>query len=129
MKTILLAALLLSAPLAFAQADAVTAHLTVNAGTAAAPGWRECDVTVPDGANVGDLLDAAVDQDCILEWSYDTFAGFGRYVTSIDNVAGAAATYWAFRVNGQYSDLGIDSVVVQQGARYTFTYEQWVVPL
>lgn len=101
----------------------------MNAGTADAPGWRDCDVTVPEGANVGDLLDQAVEDGCILEWSHETYPGYGRYVASIDHVAGAVATYWAFRVDGAYSELGIDSTPVREGATYAFTYEQWAFPL
>lgn len=128
--TLLLAALLLSPiPLALAAPDSATAHLTVNAGTPGAPAWRECDLTVPLGANVGDLLDRAVATGCILEWSSATFAGYGRYVTSIDHVPGAFATYWAFYVDGEYAEFGIDSTQVAPGSTYQFTYEQWVVPL
>lgn len=131
MKTILLATLLLLAPipLAGADADAITARLTVNAGTPAAPAWRDCDVTVPNGANVGALLDQAEADGCILEWDYDSYPGLGRYVVSIDHVGAQLPTYWAFRINGEYAQTGIDATSVQPGATYSFTYEQWVLAL
>lgn len=131
MKLFAISCLLLLAPvpLAFAQADTVTAHLTVNVGTPDAPAWRDCDVTVPLGSNVGDLLDQAAEDGCILEWSYDTFGSYGRYVTSIDFVPGLVVTYWAFYVDGAYAEYGIDSTYVEEGGDYQFTYEQWLVPL
>lgn len=103
--------------------------MQVNAGNAAAPGWRDCDVSVPAGSNVGRVLDQAVADGCILMWDHATFAGFGRYVTCIDHVCEAVATYWAFRVNGAYSNTGIDDTIVEGGSTYKFTYEQWVVPV
>lgn len=78
---------------------------------------------------MGDVLDQAREDGCILEWSYDTFPGFGRYVTSIDNLAGQLPTYWAFYVDGAYSGTGIDDTGVAEGSTYKFTYEQWVVAL
>lgn len=129
LKTILFCALLLAAPAAHAATDDVTVRLQVNAGHPALPGWRDCMVTVPAGSNVGDVLDQAEEDGCITQWSYDTFPGFGRYVTSIDHVPGAIATYWAFYVGGFYANEGIDDTIVAEGSTYKFTYEQWVVPL
>jgi hypothetical protein len=127
-KTILvliaLAATLAAPP---AQATDVTVHLDVTVLNAAP--LADCDVTVPAGSNVGVVLDQAVEDGCILEWSNASFPGFGRYVTSIDHVHEAVATYWAFYVDGEYSDFGIDSTFVEEGASYRFDYTQWVVPV
>ena len=126
MKTILVLltlATLLAAPV---QATTnVTVHLDVTILDTAT--LADCDVTVPSGSNVGDVLDQAVDDGCILEWSNATFPDYGRYVTSIDYVHEAVATYWAFYVNGTYSDFGIDSTIVAENATYGFDYTQWVV--
>ena len=130
LATILCALVLLPAVPAAAGADStVTVTLQVNAGHALAPAWRDCDVTVPAGSNVGDVLDQAEADGCILEWSHSTFPGFGRYVTSIDHVTEAVATYWAFRVDGVYSSTGIDDTIPVGGETLLFTYEQWAVQL
>lgn len=131
MKTFATVAFLLIVPLTaphVAAAD-VTATLFVNAGHPAAPGWRDCAVSVPAGANVGALLDAAVAQGCLLSWGADSYPGYGRYVTCIDEVCGQLPTYWAFYVDGAYSGTGIDDTAVSPGSTYEFTYEQWVVPV
>lgn len=128
MKLPLLAALLLAVPLAGAAAAAdVVVNLRVNAGTADAPAWRECDVAVPEAADGGIVLDQAVANGCILEWSSATFPGFGRYVTSIDHVGEAVATYWAFYIGGEYATVGIDDYAAADGDALQFTYEQWAV--
>lgn len=128
--TLLLAILLLSPTFAIAAAnDSVTVTLQVNAGVATGPAWRDCDVTVPAGSSVGDVLDQAEADGCILEWSYAEYPGYGRYVTSIDHVSEAVATYWAFRADGEYSQTGVDETFPLGGETYLFTYEQWAVML
>lgn len=131
MIPILVAALLAGAfvPLMAAEADAVTVQLSVNAGTSALPAWRACDVVVPARADAGDVLDQAVLDGCILEWTSAEFPQFGRYVVSIDHVTEAVATFWAFSVNGAMTDYGIDSYVAAEGDSVAFTYTEWVVPL
>lgn len=131
MKTpLLLATLLLAtlAPAALAD-DGVTVRLLVNAGAPPLPAWRDCDVHVPAGADGGALLDQAVADGCILEWSAAEFPGFGRYVSSIDHVTEALATFWALRVDGTLTDYGIDLYQATQGHVVQFTYEEWPVPL
>ena len=129
MKTsILIALLLATAPLASA-ADEVIVQLKINAGRADLPGWRDCEVGVPAGANAGVVLDQAVADGCILEWTYAEFPGFGRYVSSIDHVTEAVATFWAFAVNGASTDYGIDSYRANAGDAVTFSYTEWAFPL
>ena len=127
---ILLATLLLAtfAPVAHG-ADTVTVHLDVNAGKAGLAGWRSCDVVVPAGADAGTVLDQAAADGCILEWSHAEFAGFGRYVTSVDHVQEAVVTFWAFSVNGAYTDYGIDQYAAAEGDALGFTYTEWLAPL
>lgn len=128
LRSMLLAATLLALlPVAAtAQGDAtVTAILDVDLLGAQ---YKDCAVTVAAGATVAQLLDAAVAQGCIDEWSYEEFPGFGRYVTSIDGIPAAVVTYWALYVDGGYADCGIDCTLVTDGSTYTFNYEQWVVP-
>jgi hypothetical protein len=126
LATLLVASL---APLAHG-ADTVTVHLSVNAGKVGlVPSWRDCDVIVPAGANAGDVLDQAQADGCILEWSHAEFAGFGRYVTSIDHVTEALPTFWAFSVDGAYADYGIDGYSAVEGGSVGFTYTEWLQPL
>lgn len=122
-----LLSLALLAPLALvphASASSITVTLDVDVFDSQ---YKECQVSVPAGSDAGDVLDAAVAQGCILLWTYDTYPGFGRYVTCIDAICGAVATFWAFYTNGGFSDLGIDAYPVQHGDVLRFNYEQWVL--
>ncbi len=89
--------------------------------------YKSCPVAISPGATGGEALDAAVASGCLLEWSHDSFEGYGRYVTSVDFVSSAVATYWALYVDGQYSDLGIDALRLQPGQVLTLDYQQWIV--
>ena len=132
MKLFALLAALAVAPVAlpFAHAEeSVTATLVVDLLHPSLPDHAACDVTVAAGADVGDLLDAAVAQGCISSWEHSEFAGFGRYVTCIDGICEAVLTFWAFRVDGQFWDAGIDDTTVEAGSTYQFTYEEWPAPL
>ncbi|HVM45967.1 MAG TPA: DUF4430 domain-containing protein [Candidatus Thermoplasmatota archaeon] len=127
MKThVLLVALLLASFAPTAHASAVTVTLEVDVADA---DYKTCEIAVPAGANGGDVLDAAVAQGCILLWTHSSFDGFGRYVTCIDAVCGAVATYWSFWVDGEYSSVGIDGYRATAGSVVRFNYEQWVLPL
>ena len=113
-----------------AQLDAGAGAGLDPAAWSALPGTASCSVTVPAGANVGDVLDQAAADLCIAAWTYDEFEGFGRIVTSIDGVYGHWATWlvmgsgqwWEFFVDGGSSALGIDSVTVSEGATYEFLF-------
>lgn len=136
MKTFpfLLAALLLgAAPLANAQDDLVTVRLEVGAGNHFLPGaLASCDVSVPAGANVGDVLDAAVATGCIDSWTAIEYPGFGRFVDCINDVCSENVldlnlfgTFWAFYVDDVSASQGIDATFVEAGATYEFTYADW----
>ncbi|MHB8605512.1 MAG: DUF4430 domain-containing protein [Thermoplasmatota archaeon] len=94
-----------------------------------------CTLTVADGANGGDVLDAAVAAGCIRGWTPQSFAGFGRLVQCIDSVAGnqcendAATTFWLFSVNGAPTDCGIDGYHAAAGDSIDFAYTSWVPSL
>lgn len=128
MKLFALLAALVVAPLALPNAAAESVTVTLEVDLFGAD-YKTCDVVVPAGANGGDVLDAAVEQGCILRWTSQEFSGFGRYVDCIDVFCGAVATYWAFYYNGGYSDVGIDAIGVSGGEVLRFNYEQWVVVL
>lgn len=134
MKLFALLAILAVAPLALAAPanaaeETVVATLVVDLVHPTLPDQRSCDVVVPAGSNVGDLLDAAVDQGCLSSWESSSFPGFGRYVTCIDGICEQVVTFWAFRVDGAFSNSGIDATPVLAGSSYQFTYEQWPAPL
>ena len=130
MRTVLpLAALLLAAiaaPAASQGADTVTATLDIDL---VGVDYKDCVETVLAGSTVAQLLDAAVASGCIDSWTYAEYPGFGRYVTSIDGIPEAVATYWAFYIDGAYAQTGIDVTLVEDGHTYTFDYEQWAVQL
>jgi hypothetical protein len=126
LKTVLIALALLPAlPFALA-AETVTVTLEVDV---LGNDHKSCEVAVPAGSNAGAVLDAAVDQGCLLRWTSQEYPGFGRYVDCIDLLCGAVATYWAFYANGGYSDVGIDAYPVAEADVLRFNYEQWVVIL
>jgi hypothetical protein len=128
-----LALLALAAPPAAGEATTVTATLQVGAGNHLAPAlFADCEVTVAAGSAVGDLLDAAAAQGCIGSWEAQEFAGFGRYVTCIDDVCeqvvgGLFGTWWAFYVDEAFATQGIDDTPVRDGTVYEFVYSDWYV--
>lgn len=124
--SLVLASLLLLAAAPLAQASTVTVTLDLDVSGA---DYKTCDVRVPAGANGGEVLDAAVEQGCILLWTADEFPGYGRYVVCIDALCGAVATYWAFYLDGAYSDVGIDAYAAVEGDVLGFDYQQWVLVL
>ncbi len=120
---IVAASLLLLANPASASAT-VTVEITLNGAA-----YKSCPVALPAGADGGHALDAAVSTGCLLEWSHDSFDGYGRYVTSIDFVPSAVATFWALYVDGAFSDIGIDGLELRGGEVLRLDYQQWVVAL
>ena len=52
---------------------------------------------------------------------------YGLYVTTVDGLTldyNADKYYWAFYVDGQYAEVGVDSMEVVPGAKYSFVAEQ-----
>lgn len=132
MKTQLLIAvalLALGAPLANASTDTVTFSLTL--GHESAPSIKTCAVSVPAGANGGDVLDAATSAGCISGWTFDTFGG-ARFVTSIDGIAQQTGVFWAYYVNEEMpcgSLCGIDDPgLIVAGDNVEFVYRDWFTP-
>lgn len=130
MRPILVALLLPAlALLPLAGADGtVTVHLVVDTFVGA-PALASCDVDVPAGADGAAVLDAAVANGCILEWTAGSYPGLGRYVTSIDHVSEELGTYWSFVVDGEYASYGIDLYHAEQGSTIRFAYDQYATYL
>ena len=129
----------------------VTVHLLVN-GTVTYP-FNEpaflalCDVEVAAGSDAGDVLDAAVADDCITDWDAVTHPELGRFLTGITkeglttstdsrnvdtvrfvcgapNNVGGSRLYasWFFGVNGIGSLTGIDGYSAANNDVVSFHY-------
>src|ERR1044072_945821 len=91
--------LLLATALAAAPAHAsgtVTVTLSVNASITFPydePAFTtSCSVTVPDGSNAGDVLDAAAADGCIGDWTAITAPNFGRFLHGITQANSTEST-------------------------------------
>lgn len=102
-----------------------------------APVATSCDVTVPDGASGGAVLDRAVEVDCLSSWDFRKDPDFGRFVTGINGTHGHCGaedqppglwpvfcSFWEFRVNGEASEVGIASYLADEGDQVTFRYNR-----
>ena len=70
-----------------------------------------------DGQPAQELLEANA------EVEYQDYGDAGKFVTSIDDIAADEGHYWAFYVNGEYSQTGISQTILNEGDIITFTYE------
>ncbi|MCA9381941.1 DUF4430 domain-containing protein [Candidatus Dojkabacteria bacterium] len=69
-----------------------------------------------DGQNALELLKSSA----VVE--YDEFQ-FGAFVTTINNLKADSEHYWAFYVNGEYAEKGIDSTTLNKGDEISLVYE------
>lgn len=147
LSPIILLVALASAPLsgtAIAQTtETVTVHLEVEThvteragedpGTlpGSTPGTAVCDVEVADGADGGNVLDAAVANGCIASWDHTEFDG-DRFVTEIDRLEAPGLTclafavgvcdFWEYHVNGTVAGFGIDGYSAEDGDTNRWLY-------
>ena len=70
-----------------------------------------------DGQTAEELLSASA------EVTYENFGEAGKFVTSINGLAADEGHYWAFYVNGEYSQTGVSQTILSEGDIITFTYE------
>ena len=71
-----------------------------------------------DKAYVGDVLD----EQKLIE--YDTGA-YGKFIKSVEGekaVYEEDSAYWAFYVNGEYAQFGVDQTPIEEGKVYTLEY-------
>lgn len=54
---------------------------------------------------------------------YKDYGTAGKFVTSIDGLAADEGHYWAFYLNGKYSETGVSQTTLKKGDIITFTYE------
>lgn len=129
MKTFLLATLAATALLSPAAGAGGLADVTVEIAhhLHLLPADRSCAVTVPDGADAGAALDAAVATGCISSWAYagEKGIGFGRYVTCIESECESFGFGWSYAEGGTLASHGIDQAQLHDGAVLKFTYESW----
>jgi hypothetical protein len=112
--------------------ETTTVHLDVDlAGTVEV---ADCDVTIDEDGNGLDVLDAAVDAECIESYETTSYE-WGEFVTCINDVCGAPdealnATLWSIYVGGGLSDKGVsDLSFPEDGQAIQFSYETWLVSL
>lgn len=116
--------------------SSVDVVLKVGAGTYLGPGLV-CLVSVPEGSDAGEVLDAAVGSGCIESWDYETFPDYGRFVTCINEICGQNAgemheavedvdgTYWEFSVGLHTASHGIDGYEASPNEVVGFTFQDW----
>lgn len=51
------------------------------------------------------------------------FGDAGKFVTSINGLAGDNQNYWAFYLNGEYAQQGASQTILQEGDTIKFVYE------
>lgn len=130
MKRTLLSACLVALLLAlavpsYASSVAVTLKVTYGKPNLVSATGAECAVTVPAGSNGITVLQEAVAKGCISSYQTTTY-GNGNFVSCIDYVCGAVATYWAMRENGTYTSYGVDGFTAEPGDVLWFAYEEFV---
>lgn len=85
-------------------------------------------VQVQKGANVQKALEAAYDETNPHQvgFSIKYFGNaLGYLVTEIDGINSQANLYWILYVNGEISNLGIDSEILNDGDKVEFRYEPY----
>lgn len=106
-----------------------------------------CDVAVPQGSVLADVLDQAVLDSCINTWTWKTCAscitaGYGRQVIGLDGriadctvwvtwlvgVDPPLCTWYRIQENGEYANFGVDHLEVTAGSTYTFVFENHLAP-
>ncbi len=51
------------------------------------------------------------------------FGDAGKFVTSINGLAGNNQNYWAFYLNGKYAEQGVSQTILTEGDSIKFVYE------
>jgi cytoskeletal protein RodZ len=53
-----------------------------------------------------------------------SYGAAGSFITSINDLQGDAANYWALYINDEYAQTAADKTLVKDGDKITFTYER-----
>lgn len=129
LRTFGLTILFATAALPAASATDTSVRLVVDT-LVGQPRIADCEVGIPAGSTVEAVLDAALAQGCIAQWSCSVlFSSPGScFVDSIDFVlAPGLPTWWAFRVDGGLADQGVSQKTVSGGETIRFSLDQSVV--
>lgn len=88
-------------------------------------GSEKYNTTVINGQTAIDALTKLDKDSDQFVYEYKEDPSFGAYVTSINGVKAAEKEFWAFKVNGQDSNLGISSYNVKDGDMLSFTLSKF----
>lgn len=109
----------------FTTSSTVSVTLRISVGEpTASPQYKACGVTVAAGDDGVDVLEAAKVSGCISGYTV-TPSTFGNYVSCIDGVCEAVATYWRMTENGSLTSYGVDDFQANAGDVLGFSYTQW----
>lgn len=80
-------------------------------------------ITVKKGTNAGDAFKAFCKENNIVLNSEDGEYGlFVKGIGGLDNGACGEMSYWLFKVNGEFSDVGAGSVTVNEGDAFEWIF-------
>lgn len=119
--------------------DSVSCTFTINASLAVKNEGLDKDVasllkddgmlanakafTVKKGTNAGDAFKAFCKENNIVLNSEDGEYGlFVKGIGGLDSGACGSTSYWLFKVNGEFSDVGPDSVTVNEGDTFEWIF-------
>jgi hypothetical protein len=74
-------------------------------------------IATKDGQNALELIQSQ------LSVETKDYGEAGKFVTSINGLAGSSEYYWAFYVNGKYAETGASKTTLKKGDTIKFTYE------
>lgn len=118
-----------------AQAADVSITFTATGTNGSADTHAVCELTVADDADGVDVLDTAVEHECIGSYATESHPDFGTFVTEIDGVedgAGALGVncfFWVYFVNGAPATTGVDGYDASDGDVVSWVLEPFGSPV
>jgi len=109
-----------------------TVHLTVDLGAPGGVEEAECEVTVASNANGIDVLEAAIDDDCIDTYDTEPFSE-GEYVSCINDICEQpedfpVVSWLIYLEDGSFAPFGVEELSFPtDGDTLSFAYEAWPV--
>lgn len=74
-------------------------------------------IATKDGQNALELVQSQVTAET------KDYGDAGKFVTSINGLAGSSEYYWAFYLNGKYAETGASKTTLKKGDTIKFVYE------
>lgn len=59
-----------------------------------------------------------------IKFETKTYGPAGVFITSLNDLAGNTNNYWAFYLNDEYAQEGVDKTIVKNGDKIKFVYER-----